>query len=445
MKLKTVTLLAFSAWECQALWVCPAKSRLIDSTKLFSSSVSTHRENSASSAESLVQVHDRTFLLKPDNSTNVLYKREGNVLLRPRRKRVGYPEETNIAFDYKYNELRVVVAPQNSSSDEKTRITLLIQPIGVGIGRWYYDRLLEQFQSTQLSGNNIFLVPDLLGCGSGSAWLASSDGESTLLDQIPILNVNDWAEQLLDLMSSYEENKIENSDEVEWCLVSNGGCVPIALEIAKKYALQQSGLQGRLKHVILSATPRVESLLKPKDEEKIHNSYRTLSGVAGNLFWWYALRNDGEFIQKFSEKNLASKAENLGDQWRPKCVETAKAFGGTSKFSTFAFLAGSLNGGNRERFDALKGVKDVQIDVITGGDKRVNPAKSWFWDRSKTQNDKDEEIDSGIPEVTSLVPFLKENGNSGREIVVKGRRCPAHEDAEGFAKAITELWQHVED
>ena len=53
---------------------------------------------------------------------------------------------------------------------------------------------------------------------------------------------------------------------------------------------------------------------------------------------------------------------------------------------------------------------------------------------------RDETIDE-TPEITSLVPFLKENGNSGREVVVKGRRCPAHEDAKGFAMAVTTLLQ----
>ena len=403
-----------------------------------------------------VQVHERTFILKPDNATNAMYQRRRFL---PFRKRVSYPIQDQIAFHYKYNELVIPPAssPALDARNTKNRIILLIMPIGVGIGRWYYDRLLEQFQSPEFQETgcqNTFLVPDLLGGGSAS--LISSDGSgtttTTALKTLPLLNVQDWSEQLIDLMSNYEEHLEGDASRVEWCLVSNGGCVPIALEIAKRFAEYPNLVQGKLTNLILSATPRIGSLLKPQDTEKVQKSFRTLSGMAGNLFWWYALRKEGKFIQKFSEKNLASKAENLGSEWRPKCVETAKEFNGLSRFSTFAFLAGSLNGGNQERFDALKGVDWLKIDVITGGDKRSNPAKSWFWDRSKEKKNagkdeaeeyntiRDETIDE-TPEITSLVPFLKENGNSGREVVVKGRRCPAHEDAKGFAMAVTTLLQ----
>ena len=40
---------------------------------------------------------------------------------------------------------------------------------------------------------------------------------------------------------------------------------------------------------------------------------------------------------------------------------------------------------------------------------------------------------------TSIVPLLQSNENGGKEIVVGGRRCPAHEDAKGFADALLEL------
>ena len=159
--------------------------------------------------------------------------------------------------------------------------------------------------------------------------------------------------------------------------------------------------------------------------------------MSGKLFWWYALRNEGAFIQKFSEKNLASRAENLGSEWTPKCVETARAFGGRSRFSTFAFLAGSLNGGNEDRFKALKGRNELQIDVITGRDTRSNPAKSWFWERRR--DNKTTVLAEEVVEKTSLVQLLKENGNSGREGFVKGRRCPAHEDAKGFSNKVMQL------
>jgi hypothetical protein len=38
-----------------------------------------------------------------------------------------------------------------------------------------------------------------------------------------------------------------------------------------------------------------------------------------------------------------------------------------------------------------------------------------------------------------MVEMLKENGNTAREILVNGRRCPAYEDPQGFAHALVEL------
>ena len=166
--------------------------------------------------------------------------------------------------------------------------------------------------------------------------------------------------------------------------------------------------------------------MRQQDTDKIHKSYKTLSGTLGNLFWWYSLRKNGNFIQKFSEKNLAARAENLGEEWTPKCVETAKSFKGRSRFSTFAFLAGSLNGGNEGRLESLKG-SDINIGVITGGDKRANPAKSWFWQKNRTDKEVTSkaatEIDQATEvETTSFVSLLLENNIDCNEIVVKGRR-----------------------
>ena len=380
--------------------------------------------------------------MKPDDS-NILLKRRH---ILQRRKRIKYLAESKISFEYEYNKL---VVPSTDVHNKRTRCILLIQPIGVGIGRWYYDRLFREFQSFRFEesdGRTIFISPDLLGCGSACQAELISDDRIEPLQQLPLINVKDWSAQIIDLMQKIEDDYKDegtNNNDIEWCVISNGGCVPIALEIAKKYVDDPNLVKGLLSNLILSATPRINSLLKPQDVEKVQKSYKTLSGTAGNLFWWYSLRNDGQFIQKFSEKNLASKPENLGHEWKPKCVETARAFGGKSRFSTFAFLAGSLNGGNKERLEALRNNKNIKIDVITGGDRRKNPAKSWFWDRRKekqiqqdrTEVDKEEEN----TEKVTLVSFLEENGNSAREIVVKGRRCPAHEDAAGFAKTVMKL------
>jgi hypothetical protein len=65
---------------------------------------------------------------------------------------------------------------------------------------------------------------------------------------------------------------------------------------------------------------------------------------------------------------------------------------------------------------------------------------SWFWTRWKTRQRKEvttKTADEDNP--LTLAQFLNENGNRGTELTVGGRRCPAHEDSSGFARALTFL------
>ena len=331
----------------------------------------------------------------------VTFSKWGKILKR--KTDDGKLNSGTVNYQFNYNYSKLVLDSNETSQGQKealvssanTTITLLIPPIGVGIGRWYYDRLLNELRTrrSDLSQKNshryIFLAPDLLACGSTSypqlLHNSRSTFESEKIKKLPLFVVDDWADQMIDLMKNIEKNVTtgtmhDSKETINWCVVSNGGCVPIALEIGKRYMESSRRkkvdmIDGNISQLILSATPRVESLLGPQDMKKVEKSFKILSGISGKLFWWYSLRNDGAFIQTFSEKNLASKPENLGSNWKSNCVKTAKSFCGKSRYSTFAFLSGSLNGGNEGRFEALKG--RMKIDVITGGDKRKNPARRY--------------------------------------------------------------------
>lgn len=273
-------------------------------------------------------------------------------------------------FDYSYNELALMA---DAPSNETTAI-LLIHPIGVGIGRWFYNRLLHSLYQRKKDwpshGNVVILAPDLLACGSASDPVITSDtGQQLKLRKLPLLNITDWSQQIMQLMSVYEEDK-----EVNWCIVSNGGCVPIALDIGQRFAeSSRHDFRGNLTRIVLSAPPRLTGLLQyPPKAQKVERSYRTLSGIVGKIFWWYALRKNGRFIQKFSERNLAADPQNLGNEWTPTCVETAKSY--FSRYSTFAFLAGALQMSCQPAFASLRN-STISVDVILGGDKRRNPAR----------------------------------------------------------------------
>jgi hypothetical protein len=232
---------------------------------------------------------------------------------------------------------------------------------------------------------------------------------------------------------------LEQEDDIDqWCIIANGGCSPIALQIAER-SVGGLTLKGNVSNIILSSVPRLPFFLqRSNDPLKVQRSYRTLCGLPGNLFWWYACRDNGSFIQKFSEKNLVADPDSLDESWRQNCYETATANGGKSRFSTFAFLAGTLQDGCFVSLQALNG-KDVVIDIIKGGDVRRNRARSWFWQKRRRRR-KNTSLDSNSKK--NREPFrdyVEKNGNGGKVAAVGGRISLAHEDSDGYARAVIDF------
>ena len=360
-------------------------------------------------------------------------------------------EGERLRFQYDFDELVLSTEAEASSSvaststpatTHKTHAVLLIHPIGVGIGRWYYDRLMESLgndgggPNTDETDRIVFLAPDLLGSGSASAPIAA-DGTDVL--EIPLLTVSDWSDQMQDLMADYEIRSESKSHPMgRWTVVANGGCSPIALDVARSFVDGTAPFTSKVTDVVLSSPPRLPFFLESADIEKVKKSYRTLSGIAGRLFWWYDLRKDGNFIQRFSEKNLVGRPGSLGDEWTKNCVAVAKLNSGRSRYSTFSFLAGSLQEGCRRSLDVLKS-SDVKISFIRGTDKRRNRARSWFWQRRRRRREQESKSEVEKGSEVSIEQHVKENGNGGDVEYVGGRISLAHEDAKGYAAALRRL------
>ncbi|KAL7426608.1 hypothetical protein ACHAXH_002275 [Discostella pseudostelligera] len=355
---------------------------------------------------------------------------------------------------------------------------MLIHPIGVGIGKWYYDRLFASLLKKKYSSNNsvvtdddrrlVILAPDLLGSATACSPIDIATN-TPLTKQLPLLNITDWSGQILHLMSEYETKcEVEERGYTidNWRIVANGGCSPIALHVAASSStiLNQTAvpsLRAPVTHVILSSPPRLPFFLPDAttnaDPKKVHKSYRTLSGLVGRLFWWYALRNNGSFIQQFSERNLVGNATNLGEDWTPNCIATARLHNDQSRYSTFAFLAGALQDGCVQSLrilkDQSKNVTPTTIDFIRGTDRRRNRARSWFWTRRKRQergsektNDggvegsSGDDLSGGVIEELTIQQFVRNNGNRGKEMFVDNARISlAWENADGYAEALLEL------
>eukprot|EP00531_Pseudo-nitzschia_arenysensis_P018375 CAMPEP_0116144448 /NCGR_PEP_ID=MMETSP0329-20121206/16011_1 /TAXON_ID=697910 /ORGANISM="Pseudo-nitzschia arenysensis, Strain B593" /LENGTH=564 /DNA_ID=CAMNT_0003639879 /DNA_START=95 /DNA_END=1789 /DNA_ORIENTATION=- len=391
-----------------------------------------------------------------------------------RNAEIEYENISAKTLDFAYDYDVIDIKPtSNGPSKVKTTGVLLIHPIGVGISRWYYQRLVSSLVAKQASARDriVIVVPDLLGSGSACNATIGED----IAQKFPLFNISDWTDQLEALMSSVEETQAppKSCKIDEWCLVANGGCSPIALQLAERKDLKakKNSSETPITNLILSSVPRLPFFLKNEttnDPSKVAKSYRTLSGIAGNLFWWYSCRNEGAFIQKFSEKNLIADPKNLGPTWRSNCYETAISFGGKGKYATFSFLAGTLQDGCLPSLEAIKN-SSLRINIIKGADVRRNRAKSWFWQKPKKETTKksgknpntvdektlESEQDSDATEAMATTSggtnnvdhptvqpyetfreYAKKNGNGGKELTIAGRISLAHEDPEGYAGAL---------
>jgi len=350
------------------------------------------------------------------------------------------------AYRFTYDTNELVIGDRSNSA---TTAIILIMPIGVGIGKWYYNRLLASLQEQygDIEHRLVFLAPDLLGSATASGPV-NIHGEA--VRKIPLLNITDWTDQVTHLMADYEaKSKTEGHTIGSWSVVANGGCAPIALKVAATSSQNIAPFKAAITNVIISSPPRLPFFLNSTpNPTKVRKSYRTLSGITGKLFWWYSLRKGGRFIQKFSERNLVGDAANLGEEWTPNCLEAARLHGGKSRYSTFAFLAGTLQDGCLDSLNALKG-SNVTIDFIRGDDKRRNRAKSWFWTQkkkgggsdSRSKGDIDEENNSISTEAEeeTIQQYVSNNGNRGNELFVGGRISLAWEDSNGYAKRLMEI------
>ncbi|KAK1736464.1 hypothetical protein QTG54_013064, partial [Skeletonema marinoi] len=330
-----------------------------------------------------------------------------------------------IAYDY--DELVI-----GNAASENTTAVMLVHPIGVGIGKWYYDRLLKSLANEDVQSSRlVFISADLLGSFTASSPIGSDSGQE--LKKFPLLNITDWAEQLEHLMSEYERKSCKEGHEIRnWAIVANGGCAPIALKVAQSAVEKSAPFEKDLTNVVISSPPRLPFFLEGTDPKRVQKSYRTLSGIAGKLFWKYALRKDGKFIQTFSERNLVGDPASLGNHWTPNCVSAARHLGGKSKYSTFAFLAGALQDGCKDSLNSLKGT-GVQIDFIRGADrKQTRRPKSYFWKRKSS--DKSAGLGAEVVKQETVEEYIERNGNRGGTSMIGGRISLAWEDPKGYTR-----------
>ena len=150
-----------------------------------------------------------------------------------RRRKKDVSNQTSVyKFTYDYNEMVIGSNTKQQQQSSATTAIMLVHPIGVGIGKWYYDRLLQSLKNQygDIESRLVFLAPDLLASASASGPVDTNGDPITT--KVPLLNITDWSDQITQLMSEYELKSKAEGHIIDWSIVANGGCAPIALRVA---------------------------------------------------------------------------------------------------------------------------------------------------------------------------------------------------------------------
>ena len=193
------------------------------------------------------------------SSNKIVESSAGSRLRRVfRRRKKDVSNQTSVyKFTYDYNEMVIGSSTKQHQSSSATTAIMLVHPIGVGIGKWYYDRLLQSLKNQygDIESRLVFIVPDLLASATASG-PTDKNGES-ITTKLPLLNITDWSDQITHLMSEYElKSKSEGHNIGSWSIVANGGCAPIALRVAASSLLKNPPFRATLTNVIISSPQR---------------------------------------------------------------------------------------------------------------------------------------------------------------------------------------------
>lgn len=216
--------------------------------------------NSDKSVETIPWSYQTSFHSNSTNVRNTLLRRWLVKKLSRNNRKAEKPSNNKVyRFSYQCNRL---IIDGRDKSNSTTVGMMLIHPIGVGISKWYYDRLLNSLANqNQYANRLLILAPDLLGSGSASEPLDIASGER--LRTFPLLNITDWSNQLMSLMADYESRHKADESIQKWVIVANGGCSPIALKVAQSSVTNTATSNAPVTNVILSSplVPTATSVL----------------------------------------------------------------------------------------------------------------------------------------------------------------------------------------
>mmetsp|Transcript_32903 Transcript_32903/g.45924 ORF Transcript_32903/g.45924 Transcript_32903/m.45924 type:complete len:414 (+) Transcript_32903:104-1345(+) len=244
---------------------------------------------------------------------------------------------------------------------------LLVHPVGVGLGKWFWRRFIESFHR-RYPEHDIY-APDLPGCGGSAPYYASPSSSSyTNL-------VQQWKEHLVALI---RDSRHLNSTEP--VVITQGALGTVGIELAASSAAvtptssPSSSMSSKplIRALVLSTPPSweaVSSEFNPNVRSAIWNllTFPRLEDDEGRITRYYSpfgsafykYATSREFLRKFSAKNLFSSPEAVTEEWLDE-LQT-HALPDHRRNAIIAFLAGLWR---RDRTGQMKAINPASTPVM---------------------------------------------------------------------------------
>lgn len=212
---------------------------------------------------------------------------------------------------------------------------LLVQPIGVGLSRHFWQRFCDEWY--RVGCRNPIYNPDLLGCG---------ECDLPRVAYTP----KDWAEQLQHFLQTVVQKPV--------ILGVQGALLPVAI------ALLQQTESHWIRGLVLSGPPSWPLITSKTPEWRQRLQWNLFfDSPLGIAFYRYARRE--EFLRSFSKKRLFAEAQAVDEEWLETLKQGAENM--DSRYAVFSFLAGFW----RENYeDAI--AKITQPTLVVMGEAASN-------------------------------------------------------------------------
>ena len=245
---------------------------------------------------------------------------------------------------------------RNDASASYYPPVVMVPPIGVGIDRKFYTKLLDEWERLGLPVELHAL--DLLGCGSSRPLPRK------------FYTPEVWAEQVLEYVQTQVGRPV--------VLMVQGGMAPVALE-----TWRMGGGRPTCAGVIFMSPPPFQFFarsavavaedaadgdeqLAPPSRRRQRLFWALAQSSVGGFAFRYLRGKRGERIRGFSEANLFARRAAVDERWVEQCVAAARPT--RTRHATFSYLCGTIPDGGVWRDDRsrLLDSLDVPCQVIRG-------------------------------------------------------------------------------